>query len=62
MKRTALGMAEAGESLLKQTLQAIRAHQQAVDDARPVDEMERLEQVFLSQQSAWLQSYTRQRH
>ena len=42
MKRTILGIAEAGESLLKQALQAIRAHQQAVDDARPVDGVERL--------------------
>ncbi|MEW9878023.1 hypothetical protein [Pseudomonas putida] len=41
MKRTILGMAEAGESLLKQALEAILAHQQAVDQERPVDEVER---------------------
>ena len=42
MKRTILGMAEAGEPLLQQALQAIRAHQQAVDEGRPADEVERL--------------------
>lgn len=35
-------MSEAGERLLKQALQAILAHQQAVDEGRPVDEVERL--------------------
>lgn len=42
MKRTILGMAEAGEPLLQQALQAIRAHQQAVDEGRPAKEIERL--------------------
>lgn len=42
MKRTILGMAEAGESLLQQALQAIRAYQQAVDDGRSAEEIERL--------------------
>ncbi|PLU87582.1 hypothetical protein EGJ22_20470 [Pseudomonas sp. p99-361] len=42
MKRTLLGMAEAGELLLQQTLQAIRAHHQAVDEGKPADEVERL--------------------
>lgn len=42
MKRTILGMAEAGEPLLQQALQAIRAHQQAVDEGRPAEEIERL--------------------
>ncbi|MEW4948178.1 hypothetical protein [Pseudomonas asiatica] len=42
MKRTILGMAEAGEQLLQQALQAIRAHQKAVDEGRPVEEIERL--------------------
>ena len=42
MKRTILGMAEAGEPLLQQALQAIRAHQQAVDERRPAEEIERL--------------------
>ncbi|WP_256589637.1 hypothetical protein [Pseudomonas sp. LLC-1] len=35
-------MAEAGEPLLRQALQAIRAHQQAVNEGRPADEVERL--------------------
>lgn len=42
MKRTILGMAEAGERLLQQALQAVRAHQQAVDTGRPAEEIERL--------------------
>ncbi|MDP9524309.1 hypothetical protein [Pseudomonas putida] len=42
MKRTILGIAEAGEPLLKQALQAIRAHQQAVDEGRPAEEIARL--------------------
>jgi len=42
MKRTILGMAGAGEPLLQQALQAIRAYQQAVDEGRPADEVERL--------------------
>ncbi|HGM4966978.1 MULTISPECIES: hypothetical protein [Pseudomonas] len=35
-------MAEAGEPLLLQALQAIRAHQQAMDEGRPAEEVERL--------------------
>ncbi|MDH4552732.1 hypothetical protein [Pseudomonas sp. BN607] len=42
MKRTIVGMTEAGEPLLQQALQAIRAHQQAVDEGRPAEEIERL--------------------
>lgn len=42
MKRTILGMAEAGEPLLQQALQVIRAHQKAVDEGRPAEEIERL--------------------
>ncbi|MGO0633212.1 hypothetical protein ACTORR_24855 [Pseudomonas sp. SAR267] len=42
MKRTILGMAEAGEPLLLQALQAIRAHLQAMDEGRPAEEVERL--------------------
>lgn len=42
MKRTILGMAEAGEPLLQQALQAIRAHQKAVDEGRSAEEIERL--------------------
>ncbi|PLV17851.1 hypothetical protein [Pseudomonas guariconensis] len=42
MKRTILGMAGAGEPLLQQALQAIRAHQQAVDEGRPAEEVKRL--------------------
>lgn len=42
MKKTILGMAEAGEPLLQQALQAIRAHQKAVDKGRPAEEIERL--------------------
>ncbi|MGG7632838.1 hypothetical protein [Pseudomonas sp. ES1] len=42
MKRTILGMAEAGEPLLRQALQAIRDHQHAVNDGQPADVVERL--------------------
>ena len=42
MKRTIIGMAEAGEPLLEQALQAIRAHQKAVDEGRSAKEIERL--------------------
>lgn len=42
MKRTVLGMAVAGEPLLQQALQAVRAHQKAVDEGRPAEEIERL--------------------
>ncbi|HBP5562194.1 TPA: hypothetical protein L6B75_28390 [Pseudomonas aeruginosa] len=42
MKRTIPGMAEAGEPLLRQALDAIRAHQKAVDEGRPADEVDRL--------------------
>lgn len=42
MKRTILGMAEAGDPLLQQALQAVRAHQKAVDEGRPAEEVERL--------------------
>lgn len=42
MKRTILGMVEAGEPLLQQALQAIRDHQQAVDEGQPADVVERL--------------------
>lgn len=42
MKRTILGMAEVGEPLLQQALQAIRDHEQAVDEGRPAEEIERL--------------------
>lgn len=42
MKRTLLGMAEAGEPLLRQALEAIRAHNEAQAQARPAAEIERL--------------------
>lgn len=42
MKRTLLGMAEAGEPLLKQALDAIRAYNQAMAQGRPEAEIERL--------------------
>lgn len=42
MKRTILGMAEAGKPLLQQALEAIRAHQKAVDEGRPADEVDRI--------------------
>lgn len=42
MKRTILGGAEAGEPLLRQALQAIRDHQQAIDDRQPADVLKRL--------------------
>lgn len=41
-KRTFIGMTEAGEPLLREALEAIRAHQVAVDAGRPADEVERL--------------------
>ncbi|MFK0271172.1 hypothetical protein [Pseudomonas asiatica] len=42
MKRTILGMAEVGEPLLQQALDAIRAHHKAVDEGRPAEEIESL--------------------
>lgn len=42
MKRTLLGMAEAGEPLLKQALEAIRAYNEAMAEGRPDTEIERL--------------------
>lgn len=42
MKRTLLGMAEAGEPLLKQVLGAIRAYNEATAQGRPEAEIERL--------------------
>lgn len=42
VKRTILGLAEAGEPLLQHVLEAIRAHQKAVDAGRPADEVDRL--------------------
>lgn len=42
MKRTSLGMAEAGEPLLRQALAAIRAHHDAEDQGLPAEEIERL--------------------
>ncbi|GLO40276.1 hypothetical protein PPUN15366_19200 [Pseudomonas putida] len=42
MKRTVLGIAEAGEPLLKQALEAIRAYNQAMAQGRPEAEIERL--------------------
>lgn len=42
MKRALLGMAEAGEPLLQQALQAIWAHQKPVDEERAAEEVERL--------------------
>lgn len=41
MKRTVLGMAEAGEPLLRQALEAIRAHNAAQADGLPAEEIER---------------------
>ncbi|MDD2125684.1 hypothetical protein NP544_19300 [Pseudomonas monteilii] len=42
MKRTLLGMAEAGEPLLRQALEAIRAYNEAMAQGRPEAELERL--------------------
>lgn len=42
MKRTILGVAEAGEPLLQQALQAIRAYHAAQAKGRPDAEIERL--------------------
>lgn len=39
-----MGIAEAGEPLLQQALEAIRAHQKAVDEGLPADEVDRLRQ------------------
>ncbi|MGJ7547596.1 hypothetical protein [Pseudomonas alloputida] len=41
-KRTFLGMAEAGEPLLTQALEAIRAYNDALERKRPAAEIERL--------------------
>lgn len=42
MKRTLLGMAEAGQPLLSQALAAIRAYNTAMAQGRPEAEIERL--------------------
>ncbi|QHG65217.1 hypothetical protein [Pseudomonas putida] len=42
MKRTLLGITEAGEPLLKQALEAIRAYNDAMAEGRPDAELERL--------------------
>lgn len=42
MKSTLLGMAEAGEPLLKQALEAIRAYNEAMAQGRSEAELERL--------------------
>jgi hypothetical protein len=42
LKRTLLGMAEAGEPLLRQALEAIRAYNEALERERPAVEIERL--------------------
>lgn len=42
MKRTLLGMAKAGEPLLQQALEAIRAHNDALANGLPAEEIERL--------------------
>ncbi len=42
VKRTLLGMAEAGEPLLRQALAAIRTHNNAQADGLPAEEIERL--------------------
>lgn len=42
MKRTLLGIAEAGEPLLKQALKAIRVYNEAMAKGRPEAELERL--------------------
>lgn len=42
MKRSLEGMAKAGEPLLREALEAIRAHQNAQDSGAPPYELERL--------------------
>ncbi|WP_087500907.1 hypothetical protein [Pseudomonas sp. SID14000] len=42
MKRTLEGMAKAGEPLLREALEAIRAHRTAQDLGAPREEVERL--------------------
>lgn len=41
-KRTFIGMIEAGEPLLKEALDALRAYQKAQDEGKPAEEVERL--------------------
>lgn len=41
-KRTLIGMAQAGEPLLKEALDALRAFQEAQDAGKPAEEIERL--------------------
>lgn len=42
LKRTLVGMTEAGEPLLRQALEAIRAYNDALERKRPAAEIERL--------------------
>ncbi|UPK86826.1 hypothetical protein [Pseudomonas sp. A2] len=42
MKRTLAGIALAGEPLLRQALEAIRAHRAAEENGSPIEEVERL--------------------
>lgn len=42
MKRTLEGKAKAGEPLLREALEAIRAHRDAVAGGAPLEEVERL--------------------
>lgn len=42
LKRTLLGMAEAGEPLLRQALEAIRAYNEAIAQSRPEAELKLL--------------------
>lgn len=42
MKRTLQGMAKAGEPLLREALEAIRAHQRAQDEGASQETVERL--------------------
>ncbi|MBI6944271.1 hypothetical protein JET76_23380 [Pseudomonas putida] len=41
-KRTFIGMIEAGEPLLKEALDALRAYHKAQDEGKPAEEVERL--------------------
>lgn len=42
MKRTLEGMTKAGEPLLREALEALKAHRDAVDGGAPWEEVERL--------------------
>ncbi|WP_313300011.1 hypothetical protein [Pseudomonas sp.] len=44
-KRTFIGMVEAGEPLLREALEAMRAYHEAQDAGKPTEEVERLQML-----------------